>query len=151
MTITKVVSKCARGMNKQLLKTSGTDVLSSRKRFRKKLWGLASFPPPSPALYVQGLIFNHSYLYPSKVPVSVPFGFPAVSVRRGVNSVRHFSTSCCYLLISMFAILTMFGGSGPDFFFFPWLMKSYAILSCYATPPSATPLFFRYFYSWRQL
>ena len=90
-------------MNKQLLKTSGTDVLSSRKRFRKKLWGLASFPPP--ALYVRRLIFNHSYLYPSKVPVSVPFGFPAVSVWRGVYSVRHFSTSCCYLLIILVCLL----------------------------------------------
>ena len=97
---------------------AGTDVLSSRKRFRKRLWGLASsLPPPHPpppALYVRGLKFNHSYLYPSKVPVSVPFGFPAVSVWRGVYSVRCSSNSCCHLLISMFAILAMFGGSSPD-------------------------------------
>ena len=28
-----------RGMNEQLLKTSGTDVLSSGKKLRKTLWG----------------------------------------------------------------------------------------------------------------
>ena len=33
-------------MNERLLKTSGTDVLSSRKKkLRKNLWGMA-FPPP---------------------------------------------------------------------------------------------------------
>ena len=31
---------CARGMNEQLLKTSGADVLSSRKKLRKTLRGL---------------------------------------------------------------------------------------------------------------
>ena len=31
-------TKCAGGMNEQLLKTSGTDVLSSRKKLRKTLW-----------------------------------------------------------------------------------------------------------------
>ena len=30
-------TKCAGGMNEQLLKTSGTDVLSSRKKLRKTL------------------------------------------------------------------------------------------------------------------
>ena len=43
-------------MNEQLLKTSGADLLSSRKKLRKTLWGVASTssPPPSP-LYVRGL------------------------------------------------------------------------------------------------
>ena len=50
------VSKCARGMNKQLLKTSVTDVLSSRKKLRKTLRG--GDPPPPPPLVrprVEGL------------------------------------------------------------------------------------------------
>ena len=35
-------------MNERLLKTSGTDVLSFRKKkLRKNLWGMAS-PPPTP-------------------------------------------------------------------------------------------------------
>ena len=46
-------------MNEQLLKTSGANVLSSRKKLRKTLWGVtftASPPPPyPPTLYVQGL------------------------------------------------------------------------------------------------
>ena len=33
--ITKLVSKCAGGINEQLLKTSGFDVLSSRKKLKK--------------------------------------------------------------------------------------------------------------------
>ena len=40
-------SKCAPGMDKQILKTSGADVLSSRKKLRKTLGGLAS-----PRLYI---------------------------------------------------------------------------------------------------
>ena len=40
-------------MNEQLLKTSGTDVLSSRKKFQKNLRG--GWHPP-PLLYVRGLI-----------------------------------------------------------------------------------------------
>ena len=75
------------------------------KDSEKSYGGWHPSPPPSPALYVRGLIFDHSYLYPSKVPVSVPFGFPAVSVWRGVYSVRHFSTSCCYLLIILVCLL----------------------------------------------
>ena len=39
MTITELVSKSAQGMNEQLLKTSGADVLSSRKNLRKTLRG----------------------------------------------------------------------------------------------------------------
>ena len=35
-------------MNEQLLKTSGADVLSSRKKLRKTLRGVASKPPPPP-------------------------------------------------------------------------------------------------------
>ena len=42
-------------MNKQLLKTSGADVLSSRKKLRKTLWGVASTPPPPPPSCVRGL------------------------------------------------------------------------------------------------
>ena len=86
-----------------------------RKDSEKGYGGGHSPPPP---LYVRGLIFNHSYLDPSKVPVSVPLGFPAVSVWRGVYSVRHSSNSCCHLLIGLFSILAMFGESGPDIFFF---------------------------------
>ena len=41
-------------MKEQLLKTSGADVLSPRKRLRKTLLGMAS-PPPPPPLYVRGL------------------------------------------------------------------------------------------------
>ena len=44
--ITKLVSKCAWGINEQLLKTSGFDVLSSRKKLQKTL------------LYAQGLNSN---------------------------------------------------------------------------------------------
>ena len=36
MAITKLASKCARGINEQLLKTSGADVLSSVKKEKKK-------------------------------------------------------------------------------------------------------------------
>ena len=39
MTITNLVSKSARRMNKQLLKTSGSDVLSCRKKLGKTLRG----------------------------------------------------------------------------------------------------------------
>ena len=35
MAITKLPSKCARGINEQLLKTSGADVLSSMKKEKK--------------------------------------------------------------------------------------------------------------------
>ena len=41
-------------MNKKLLRTSGADVLSSRKKLKKKLTGVVSTPPPKP-LYVRGL------------------------------------------------------------------------------------------------
>ena len=41
-------SKCARGMNKQLLKTLGTYVLSSRKKLRKNLWEWGWMPPLPP-------------------------------------------------------------------------------------------------------
>ena len=37
--ITKLVSKCAGGINEQLLKTSGFDVLSPRKKLQKTLGG----------------------------------------------------------------------------------------------------------------
>ena len=35
MAITKLASKCARGINEQLIKTSGADVLSSMKKEKK--------------------------------------------------------------------------------------------------------------------
>ena len=41
-------------MNKQILKTSGADVLSSRKKLRKTLGGGGI--PPLPPLYIRGLI-----------------------------------------------------------------------------------------------
>ena len=45
--ITKLVSKCAGGINEQLLKTSGFDVLSSRKKkLQKPLGGGQLAPPP---------------------------------------------------------------------------------------------------------
>ena len=45
--ITKLVSKCTRGINEQLLKTSGADVLSSRKKNQKNLRGaVATTRPP---------------------------------------------------------------------------------------------------------
>ena len=49
MTITELVSKSAQGMKEQLLKPSGADVLSSRKKLRKTLrggGGRASTPRP---------------------------------------------------------------------------------------------------------
>ena len=49
MTITELVSKSAQGMNEQLLKTSGADVLSYRKKRTKTLrggGGQASTPRP---------------------------------------------------------------------------------------------------------
>ena len=46
LTITKPVSKSARGMNEQLLKTLDPDVLSSRKKLRKTLW--RGWHPPLP-------------------------------------------------------------------------------------------------------
>ena len=52
MTIPKLDSNSEQGMNEQLLKTSGADVLSSRKKLRKTLGG---WYRPHP-LYVRGLI-----------------------------------------------------------------------------------------------
>ena len=54
LSITKLVLKSARGMNEQVLKTWGADVLSSRKKLRKTSWGSGIHPPPP--LYVRGLI-----------------------------------------------------------------------------------------------
>ena len=48
LTITELNSKCARGMNEQLLKKSGADhdVLSSRRKLRKTLGvGIHNLPP----------------------------------------------------------------------------------------------------------
>ena len=50
-------------MKEQLLKTSGADVLSPRKKLRKTLWGDSI--PPSP-LYVRGLT-QPSFLFVSYV------------------------------------------------------------------------------------
>ena len=52
LTITKLVSKRARGMNKQLPKTSGTEVLSSKKNLRKILRRGGGIHTP---FYVSGL------------------------------------------------------------------------------------------------
>ena len=41
-------------MNKKLLKTSGADVLSSRKKLRKTLWGGKQPPPPPPPCTSEG-------------------------------------------------------------------------------------------------
>ena len=46
LIITKLVSKCAQGMNQQLLKMSGAGVLSSGKKLRKTLGGWHPHPPP---------------------------------------------------------------------------------------------------------
>ena len=48
LTITKLISKSARGMNEQPLKTLGTDVLFSRRKIRKTLWGWHPPLPPPP-------------------------------------------------------------------------------------------------------
>ena len=59
--ITKLVSKCAAGINEQQLKTSGFDVLSSREKLKKLLRGATSPPPPlllPPLLYARGLNSN---------------------------------------------------------------------------------------------
>ena len=44
-------------MNKQLLRMSGADVVSSRKKLKKSLGGSIHPPPPPPttSLYVRGL------------------------------------------------------------------------------------------------
>ena len=54
MIITELFSKCVRGINEHLLKTSGADVLSSWKNPRKPKGGWHPPPPPHP-LYVRGL------------------------------------------------------------------------------------------------
>ena len=42
----------ARVINKQIQKTSGADVLLSRKKIRKTLGGMAAAPPPPPLVHV---------------------------------------------------------------------------------------------------
>ena len=44
LLLTELYSKCARGMNKKLLKTLGADALSTRRKLRKTL----GIPPPAP-------------------------------------------------------------------------------------------------------
>ena len=44
LLLTELYSKCARGMNKKLLKTLGADALSTRRKLRKTL-GI-HLPPP---------------------------------------------------------------------------------------------------------
>ena len=51
ITITKLVSKSARGMNEQLLKTSGADVLSSRETTEKNLMWEGGGTPLPPVVY----------------------------------------------------------------------------------------------------
>ena len=60
-------------MNKQLLKTSGAEVLSPRKKLRKTLWGDA--PPPPPSLYVRALSHNFILILIRKLSLRVSF-FP---------------------------------------------------------------------------
>ena len=50
-------------MNKQLLKTSGADVLSSRKKLRKTLWGVAYTPPPRPPRTSEGYTMQRFSIY----------------------------------------------------------------------------------------
>ena len=60
----KLVSKSARGINEQLLKTSGADVLTSRKKLRKPDGGsIHPHPHPPPLLYVQGLSVCNWYSF----------------------------------------------------------------------------------------
>ena len=59
-------------MNKQLLKTSGAEVLSPRKKLRKTLWGDA---PPPPSLYVRALSHNFILILIRKLSLRVSF-FP---------------------------------------------------------------------------
>ena len=72
LTITELASKCARGMNEQLLKTSGADVLSPRKKLRKTLWGDPPLPPP---LYLRALSHNFILILIRKLSLRVSF-FP---------------------------------------------------------------------------
>ena len=58
LTITELVSKCARGMNEQVLKTSRADVLSSRKKAQKNVGGIQ---PLSSPLYLRGSTGQLSY------------------------------------------------------------------------------------------
>ena len=51
ITITKLVSKSARGMNEQLLKTSGADVLSSRETTEENLMWEGGGTPLPPVVY----------------------------------------------------------------------------------------------------
>ena len=61
LTITKLISKSARGMNEQPLKTLGTDVLFSRRKIRKTLWGWhPPLPPPRPPC-TEGKIMNRGH------------------------------------------------------------------------------------------
>ena len=53
LTITKLVSKSARGMTEQLLKTSGAVFYPLGKQLRKTLWGRGVASPPP--LYIQVL------------------------------------------------------------------------------------------------
>ena len=59
MEITELDSKCVRGMNEQLLKTSCTDVLSSRLKLIKTL---GIHPPPPPPLPLVRPRFNSPYI-----------------------------------------------------------------------------------------
>ena len=63
--ITKLVSKCARRIKEQLLKTSGFDVLSSRKKLQKTLEGGGQLPPPP---------------FPASISPRVKLEFPAVNL-----------------------------------------------------------------------
>ena len=71
MTITELVSKSAQGMNEQLLKTSGADVLSFRKKRTKTLrggGGQASTRPVRPR--VKGHTTQDPYSQKERIEVS---------------------------------------------------------------------------------
>ena len=60
-SLIQLVSKCTGGINEQLLKTSGADVLSSRKNLKKASdegRGGGQTPPPHSLLYVGELESN---------------------------------------------------------------------------------------------
>ena len=70
---TKLVSKSARGMNEQLLKTSGAGVLSPRQKLRKTLWGRGEVASTTPhPLYVRGFIQELGFRIPMQWEPRIP-------------------------------------------------------------------------------
>ena len=69
LTITKLVLKFARGMNKQLLKPSGSDVLSIGKK--KKTQKILMVGGGGASLYVGGLINSSRIKFAGNVLIHV--------------------------------------------------------------------------------